>query len=399
MLAGLPAGCARLLDVMGASGVDHGTIAFRRVLAEASTSEQARVDALMALWQRTVYAATWPGPNQAARTLTNSHGESALPLFTGLDALDTSATRFGWRGPDGTLLFRELPAREAVRHALARNVQFVVMDIGCEHSVELAREELEPLLNLAAQPNGTSPYAGTEQRHQAVLDAVRRSNRPPPRMPPPAAQPSVTAPATPRALGPARVVPHASVGPQPPPPPLAARLRTPVPVMRDPAGEAARSIPPPSAAQSAAPPDARPLPELPQMPAANSQVLADAPNTANTARRDDEPTLADRMVVRDARPAEVGSAISDSALQALSAGLRGFPEVEWACVLSDVSEIPLIGLRIDPSFLNRVADITDAIMDVGDQQSLALQVLLLNNQELVKNARKNGRAFYPWRRN
>jgi hypothetical protein len=381
---------------MAASGVDQVTIAFRRVLAEASASEQARVDALMALWQRTVYAATWPGPNQAARTLTNSHGESALPLFTGLDALDASATRYGWRGPDGTLLFRELPAREAVRHALARNVQFVVMDIGCEHCVELAREELEPLLHLAAQPNGTSPYAGTEQRHQAVLEAVRRSNRPP-RMPPPAAPAPAIGSSVPRTLEPARVVPHASLGPQPPPPPLAARLRTPVPMMRGAIGDLAMSMRP-APLHSSAPPEARPLPELPLVPAANSQLFADAPNTANTSRRDDEPTLADRMLVRETRATPAGSAISDVALLALSSGLRGFPEVEWACVLSDGSEIPQIGLSIDPSFLNRVADITDAIMDVGEQQSLALQVLLLNNQELVKNARKNGRAFYPWRR-
>lgn len=66
--------------------------------------------------------------------------------------------------------------------------------------------------------------------------------------------------------------------------------------------------------------------------------------------------------------------------------------------MSDGSDIPLIGVRVDPSFLNRVADITDAIMDVGDKQALELQVLLLNNQELVKNARKNGKAFYPWKR-
>ena len=65
--------------------------------------------------------------------------------------------------------------------------------------------------------------------------------------------------------------------------------------------------------------------------------------------------------------------------------------------MSDGSEIPLIAVRVDPSFLNRVADITDVIMDAGEKQALSLQVLLLNNQELVKNARKNGKAFYPWR--
>ncbi|HEX4353856.1 MAG TPA: hypothetical protein VHZ95_13095, partial [Polyangiales bacterium] len=73
-------------------------------------------------------------------------------------------------------------------------------------------------------------------------------------------------------------------------------------------------------------------------------------------------------------------------------------EVEWACLLSDGSEIPLVGLRVDPSFLNRVADITDAILDVGDKHAIELQVMLLNNTELVKNARRHGRAFYPWKR-
>jgi hypothetical protein len=86
------------------------------------------------------------------------------------------------------------------------------------------------------------------------------------------------------------------------------------------------------------------------------------------------------------------------ALEALSTGLRGFPEVEWACVLSDGSDSPQIAVRIDPSFLNRVADITDVILDVGEEHAHTLQVLLLNNQELVKRARKNGRAFYPWKR-
>ena len=63
--------------------IDTATIAFRRVLAEATAGEQARVDALVVLAQRTLFIATWPAPNQVARTLTNSDGETALPLFTG----------------------------------------------------------------------------------------------------------------------------------------------------------------------------------------------------------------------------------------------------------------------------------------------------------------------------
>jgi hypothetical protein len=119
------------------------------------------------------------------------------------------------------------------------------------------------------------------------------------------------------------------------------------------------------------------------------------PANAQATPRNDEPTLAERT---GNIPNALAARVPDNILQGISVGLRGFPEVEWACVMSDGSDIPLIGVRVDPSFLNRVADIADAIMDVGDKQELALQVLLLNNQELVKNARKNGRAFYPWKR-
>jgi hypothetical protein len=90
--------------------------------------------------------------------------------------------------------------------------------------------------------------------------------------------------------------------------------------------------------------------------------------------------------------------LPEDVLRGISLALRAFPEVEWACVLSDSSEIPVIALRVDPSFLNRVADITDAIMDSADKQAPGVQVMLLNNIEQVKNARRHGKAFYPWKR-
>lgn len=111
--------------------------------------------------------------------------------------------------------------------------------------------------------------------------------------------------------------------------------------------------------------------------------------------RDDEPTLAERPNRANTQRG-LQASVPETALEALSSELRGYPEVEWACVLVDESDVPLIGVRVDPSFLNRVADITDVILDVGERQSVALQVLLLNNQDQVKNARRNGRAFYPW---
>jgi hypothetical protein len=390
---------------MGAAGrVDQATIAFRRVLAEANAGEQARVDALVVLSQRTVYAATWPGQNQAARTLTNSEGESALPLFTGLDVLEATATRFGWRNADGSLQFRELGAREALRHALARSVHFVVIDIGCEHSVEFAREELEPLLQLQSQRNGTGPYAGTGERQAAILDAVRRTSSKPPR--------ANAAPANSQGLSPAREAPFAEHH-----------------TGRD--ARQTRPSPPMAAAAARKRPGSQPLMpavSLPSAPAAAQHLDADGayeapshsfgrPTTGSHAQpppspelspnlrrdpappepRDDEPTIAERSSNEKAL-APPKQALAEELLRGIAGGLRAFPEVEWACVLSDGSEVPLIGLRVDPSFLNRVADITDAILGVGDKHAAALQVMLLNNQELVKNARRQGKAFYPWQR-
>ena len=256
-----------------ASRVDQATIAFRRVLAEANAGEQARVDALVVLAQRTVYAATWPG-QQTARTLTNSHGESALPLFTGLDVLDVTATRFGWRNPDGTLQFRELGAREALRHALARNVHFVVIDLGSEHSVEFAREELEPLVNLQEKRNGTGPFASAGDPQAALRDAVRRTSSRPPRTPLPASPPMLQ-PRTPLESQPIPTVrpPIAAQQRSPMPPPMAA------PVPPRPAGIVPR--PPATHAQQQAKASSGPRPvqreDLPHSPPANLQREAPAP--------------------------------------------------------------------------------------------------------------------------
>jgi hypothetical protein len=564
---------------MGDPRVDEATLAFRRVLAAANAGEQARVDALVTLVERSVFVATWPGPNQAARTLTNSHGESALPLFTGLDVLDVTASRFGWRHPDGSLQFLELAARDALLHGLARHVHFVVVDMGCDHSVEFAREEVEPLLAAA------SPALSVAGQDAALRDAVRRNTNRPPRPPLMAAQTHQGQPTThsqPALARPSQpAMPAQSAGPARPPPipmpPMAARTRTPPPMPRvttgerliahadetqhaansdsrsmagphtaldpnqfrvhrptpaplldpaevrtrrttpsnpldavdsrprattapsgsapvfDPAegrtrrttpsspldpvqrGRSAGSEPRPrrgtpvhpysvdlratgapavqpldpanmqgpaaapghpldaTPAQPSAAPNTAPnsLPAPPSLdptrsdpttgrarggsqpparassPSApisgpeargiQSGAYATQPAPPRPSARNDEPTLAERTGTQ-ANVTQARLAISDTALQALCAGLRGFPEVEWACVLSDGSEIPFIAVRVDPSYLNRVADITDVIMDVGDQQSLTLQVLLLNNQDLVKRARKHGHAFYPWRR-
>src|SRR5687767_13823950 len=105
----------------GGAGEDRVLTAFRRLLADAATGGQSKVDALVALSQRVVWVATWPG-SDGFRTLTNSSGSAALPIFTHPTLLDAAARRYGWMNPDGSLPSREAAAREAFTHAIAHNV-------------------------------------------------------------------------------------------------------------------------------------------------------------------------------------------------------------------------------------------------------------------------------------
>src|SRR4051794_17351765 len=333
----------------GSAPVDTATIAFHRVLAESTAGEQARVDALVVLSQRTLYAATWPGPNQIARTLTNSDGQSALPLFTGMDSLETTATRFGWREPDGSIQFRELGAREALRHALARGVHFVVLDIGTDHSVEFAREELEPLLQLQMAGH-SGPFAATGEPQAAILDAVRRSTRPPTSgyLPEPSTGSSAAIGGyqRPQRLTPKRPVSQPLTGgARPPsvkpPPVLSANDNSPL-------GLARGRTPIPGA--------------LPSVPGKRPSARKRADGTPGRAS---PPTRDDLRPLKQLEPPKL--VLSDALRLGISAGLRAFPEVEWACVVSDESSIPVIGVRVDPSFLNRLAEITDAILGAAEK--------------------------------
>ena len=81
--------------------LDPVTAALRHMMRQGG-DDAARQRVLLSLLARKLVAATWPGPAEAVRTLTNRAGEQAMPLFTGMDALQASATRFGWVNPDGS---------------------------------------------------------------------------------------------------------------------------------------------------------------------------------------------------------------------------------------------------------------------------------------------------------
>ncbi|MFT5356559.1 MAG: hypothetical protein ACI9KE_003784 [Polyangiales bacterium] len=158
--------------------VDHALLAFRRLLSEAASGGQAKVDALVALTQRTVIVPTWTPYGEDFRPLLSSDGQNALPLFTSMDQLEEAARRFGWMQPDGSVAHQEVGSRAAFRHALANRLQFIVLDITAAHALEIARDEIEPLLDSRSHSDSSGAFAGVGRISDQMLRAVRPSSIP-----------------------------------------------------------------------------------------------------------------------------------------------------------------------------------------------------------------------------
>src|SRR5688572_16218382 len=100
-----------------AESYDRALAAFRRLLSDAGSGGQSKVDALVALAQRTVFVPTWKTGEEGYRTLTSSSGDTALPIFTDEIQIRDAAQRYGWVEPNGSVSFEEVGARKAFRHA------------------------------------------------------------------------------------------------------------------------------------------------------------------------------------------------------------------------------------------------------------------------------------------
>jgi hypothetical protein len=90
--------------------------------------------------------------------------------------------------------------------------------------------------------------------------------------------------------------------------------------------------------------------------------------------------------------------LPDAVLAQLSEVLRQYPEVEWACEISDGSPIPAIGLRIAPSFMARAEEIRAGLARVASTCGTPLIVSVLTDRHRMREARAEGHAFFPWRR-
>jgi hypothetical protein len=57
-----------------------------------------------------------------------------------------------------------------------------------------------------------------------------------------------------------------------------------------------------------------------------------------------------------------------------------------------------VGLRVDAGFRARLAELLAALRAAASGLQLALGVLLLDDPEVMRAARRMGVAFYPWRK-
>lgn len=315
--------------------------ALKRLLADASAGGQAKADAIVALSQRTLWVVPWDGV-EGYRTLVNSTGLAALPVFTTEAELSEAAQRFGWLTPAGGVAHAEVGARAAFTYARDKSLGFVVVDITSEHSLEISRDELEPLL------------AGGRARDSNLMAAVSRKSEP----------------------GMAAVSPRA---PTPPPGSLTPAVRAPtptpgaVPAVRMP-------TPTPGAIQAATP--ASPVAVPSTLPAG-----ALPPRDSGPAHPD-----ATAQILSSIRLFPPAATPDDALLDRLEAILRGYPEVEWACVGS-ASATPAIGIRIDARMRKRLDVLADAVAKAS-----GLAVVTLDDMAHFKAAKVEAFVFYPWRR-
>jgi len=168
-----------------------------------------------------------------------------------------------------------------------------------------------------------------------------------------------------------------------------------------PAPSAVAAVPEPAAVRSAVktlPPPAvqmAPSPAVIADPVEARQASAPVPTHELV-----EPATEHAPAEPDAAASSAGSGseeLSDAVLSALADELRKFPEVEWACQLDDADK-PVIGIRVDPSYLQRSRDIEASVIGAAKSAGAAIVPLIVSTPAATKDARARGRMFFPWKK-
>lgn len=340
-------------------------------MAEAGTSEHARVDALVACSQRNVWVATWEPTSPSFRTLEHDDGHTALPVFSDEWELDRAAESLEWNRGSFRVARREIPARDAMRHVLQDQLGYFVVDVASEHCVEATRAEIEPLAIASDRSSSQGPFAAVGRITSTMIEAVRTSHAPTgvailggrESSHPPSAI----------ALPGSRVSPPP---PEPPPPPHRERSEPTLP-----------AVPPPK----------HRVESSPTMPSISIPPPDDGGRSALAPSDDAVPTgdAGVSIVPMTGEP-------PDAWLDAYAAALKQFPEVEWACFclasIGDANPTPQIAVRVDPSFRQRVSEIGLSVAQVSASLQVRVGTLLVDEPQVLKDARAEGVPFLPWRR-
>ncbi|QQR90399.1 MAG: SseB family protein [Myxococcales bacterium] len=283
--------------------------AMHRLLKEAQRGGQAKVDALVALIAREVYAVRSQQSPSGLMHYQDSVGHLALPIFTDGTTLAEAAERHQWQvngSPDS--LGIKLEVLEAFRYALGQNFAGILVDMEAPHSVSISRQEMLPFLDEGARREIKSPYAVRGRLSSTLIQAVQ---------------------ATP-SQAPDSIVP-------PPPPPQALAKRS------------------------------KKKSEVDLQTALNLTDLSD---------------------------------LDHELMEAIAAGLRDFPEVEWAASAAGCfnSSCCTVCLRVDPGYRTRLEELYARIHSISAEQSKTVDLRLLDDPELTRLTREKGHIFYPWAR-
>ncbi len=317
------------------SSQDRALNAFRRLLADASTGGQAKVDALVALSQRTVLVPTWTAGGDDFRPLMSSEGQNALPLFSSKDELENAARRFGWLGPDGTVPHREIGSRGAFRHALANQLHFLVVDITAEWALEIERTEVEPLLAARNRSDSSGAFAGVGRISDMMMRRARSSGS------------------------------MAAVQPDPiAPPRVSAELLAPAGQSAS-AGSSGRASSAPAAQES-------------------------APATASARISPDQVQI---LPLEGPPPEPLLDAASDLLREYPEVEWAAF----MRAVPAGGDAAPTLGLRIDTGFRTRVDELCEKLTERTQEVESRVQILLLDDPALMRAARADALVFFPWR--
>ena len=294
--------------------VDSRNAALHRLLLDAQQGGQAKVDALIALTQRTVFVVPWPNPADGYRTLVNSGGLAALPIFTDAQGLHEAASRFGWVDASGNVAHAEIGSRQALSFARERQLAFVVVDIAADHSLEISAAEIEPLLTPAARRESQGPFAGAGRISSTLMRSV---------MPMTAGATGPTRPPTP----PPGSVPAASPKNTPYPGTLAQRPQVHAPPPgSSPGNVAAPAMTPGSSPGNVAAPPA--TGSSPGAAPARGRTSGSSPGMIAVVQAKGPPSP-----LLPTQPLSPLKAMVDAQqLDMLEIVLREYPEVEWACL-------------------------------------------------------------------